>query len=188
MRLTLRYLVMAAVWMSVSCQAPRSAQIPAAMTSPRIANLHAFARLYGVLRWFHPSDAAAVIDWDRFAVVGTRRVIDAPDARALRAALDELLAPFAPTVHIVGAGEPFPIDPALHPASAQGLDVVTWEHKGFGDSVVVSAYGSKRRHRERSVPATGVPFASLWQAVDATPYRGATIRLAGKLRTANGAL
>ena len=29
---------------------------------PRVANLHAFARLYGVLRWFHPSDAAAELD------------------------------------------------------------------------------------------------------------------------------
>src|SRR4051794_36677784 len=29
----------------------------------QVMNLHAFARLYGVLRWFHPSDAAATVDW-----------------------------------------------------------------------------------------------------------------------------
>src|SRR5882672_1510361 len=37
-------------------------------TARRIANLHAFARLYGVVRWFHPSDAASAIEWDRLAV------------------------------------------------------------------------------------------------------------------------
>jgi hypothetical protein len=51
----------------------------------RVANLHTFARLYGVVRWFHPSDAAAAIDWDRFAIEGARRAIDASSASALRA-------------------------------------------------------------------------------------------------------
>src|SRR5678815_3835641 len=41
---------------------------------PQVRGLYAFARLYGVLRWFHPSDAAATIDWDRFAVDGVRPV------------------------------------------------------------------------------------------------------------------
>src|SRR5262245_53372966 len=67
--------------------------------SPQIANLHAFARLYGVLRWFHPSDAASALDWDSFAVEGARRVMDAPDIRTLRNTLEELITPFAPTVH-----------------------------------------------------------------------------------------
>jgi hypothetical protein len=38
-----------------------------------------------VVRWFHPSDAAAAIDWDRFAIEGARRAIDASSASALRA-------------------------------------------------------------------------------------------------------
>lgn len=64
---------------------PVTAPSGAAPTRPEIANLHAFARLYGVVRWFHPSDSAAVVDWDRFALDGVHRVIDAPDATALRA-------------------------------------------------------------------------------------------------------
>jgi len=153
----------------------------------RVANVHAFARLYGVLRWFHPSDAAAVVDWDRFAIDGVARVIDAPDAGALQAALAELIAPIAPTVHLAGRGESFADEPALHPGPAAGLDVVAWEHKGYGDTAVPSGYESKRRHRERTVAVRGVPFASLWQAVDAAPYRGSSVRLRGKLRTASTA-
>ena len=33
-----------------------------------IENLLAFAKLYGYVRYFHPSDAASSIDWERFAV------------------------------------------------------------------------------------------------------------------------
>ncbi len=95
-------------------------------TASRLASLRAFARLYGVIRWFHPSDAAAAIDWDRFAVDGVRRVMDAPDAGGLRAVLDELFAPVAPTMHFAAPGESFPDEPALHPVATTGLDVVAW--------------------------------------------------------------
>lgn len=171
-----------------ACHSPVTSKTTSAPAEPpRLANLHAFARLYGVLRWFHPSDAAAVIDWERFATDGVRRVLHVPDAQALRAALTELIQPFAPTVHIVGSGEAFPDDPALHPAPATGLDVVAWEHAGFGDSLLVSVYASKRRHRSRLAPVEGPPYAALWQSIDASAYRGMRVRLRGKLRTAGRA-
>jgi C-terminal processing protease CtpA/Prc len=158
-----------------------------AATPPRIANLHAFARLYGVVRWFHPSDAAAAVDWNRFAIEGSHHIIDAPDTRALRQELTELFAPVAPTVRIVGTGETLPDEPALHPSSSIGLDVVAWQHAGYGDTTIASGYMSKRRHRGRTVAVPGTIFAALSQSVDATPYRGARVRLRGKLRTAGHA-
>src|SRR5437868_8408400 len=156
-------------------------------TTSRVTNLHAFARLYGIVRWFHPSDAASAIDWDRFAVEGSHRIVDAPDARALRAGLTELFAPIAPTMHIVGTGKEFPNEPALHPGSITGLDVIAWQHKGYDASTFATGYVSKRRHRERTVAVPGELFAAPSQLIDATPYRGARIRLRGKLRTANHA-
>jgi len=181
--------IIVALLVSVACHTGTATQAPSATAAvpARVANLHAFARIYGVVRWFHPSDAAATIDWNRFAVEGTRRVIDAPDERTLRAALADLIAPIAPTVHITAAGEQFPNEPALHPEPTEGLDVVAWEHKGFGDTTFTTVYASKRRHRERTTPVRGAPLATLWQAVDAVPFRGARLRLRGKLRTARGA-
>lgn len=173
-----------------ACHTGTTAQAPIATTAvaTRVTNLHAFARLYGVVRWFHPSDAAAAIDWDRFAVEGSHRIVDAPDPRALRRGLIELFAPIAPTMHIVGAGEELPDEPILHPRSATGLDVVSWQHKGYGDSTAAAGgYVSKRRHRGRTVAVPGTLFAALSQSVDAGPYRGARVRLRGKLRTANRA-
>lgn len=156
-----------------------------AVAPPRVANLHAFARLYGVVRWFHPSDAASAIDWDRFAIDGAHRVIDAPDARALEARLTALLAPLAPTAQIIGPGEAFADPPALHPAATADLDVVAWQHKGFGDSGIATGYVSKRRHRDVTVTQHGVLFAALFQSIDATALRGARVRLRGNLRTAH---
>jgi len=114
---------------------------------------------------------------------GVRRVIDAPDARALRTRLDEIFAPIAPTVHLAARGESFPDDAALHPRTTAGLDVVAWEHRGYGDTAVASGYASKRRGRPRKAAAPGVPLVSLSQAIDVVPYRGSTVRLRGKLRT-----
>jgi hypothetical protein len=169
----IRLVASAALSFCTACQTGKVSHSPAAAApTPRVANLHAFARLYGVLRWFHPSDAAAAIDWDRFAIDGAHRVIDAPDARTLRATLTDLIAPIAPTAHVAGPGEPFPDEPALHPASTAGLEVVAWEHEGYGDTVVRGPYASKRRHRDRVAPVPGVPFAEFWQAVDATAFRG----------------
>jgi C-terminal processing protease CtpA/Prc len=183
-----RHAIVLALLAGIACHGGTTGQTSVATAaSSRVANLHAFARIYGVLRWFHPSDAAAEIDWDRFAIEGARRVIDAPDRRVLRAALTDLIATIAPTVHIGAAGEQFLAEPALHPTSAVGLDVIAWEHKGYGDSTLTSEYVSKRRHRERTIAAPGVPFASLWQAVDAVSLRGNRLRLRGKLRTANHA-
>jgi hypothetical protein len=182
--LTLRAIVVALAFASACL--PSSAAVRALTPSP-VASLRAFARLYGVIRWFHPSDAAAAIDWDRVAVEGVRRVIDPPDASALRTSLDQIFTPIAPTVHIAARGESFPDEAALHPAGAASLDVVAWEHNGYGDTAVPSGYASKRRHREQTVAVRGFPFASLWQAVDAAPYRGSLIRLRGKLRTASAA-
>lgn len=165
----------------------RALTMKTASAPPRVANLHAFARLYGALRWFHPSDSAAALDWDRFAADGVRRVIDVRDSRTLRKALAELIAPFAPTVHLAIGDETFPDEPALHPSPTAQLEVVAWEHLGFGDSTYGTWYASKRRHRGRTAPVPGAPYAALWQASDATPYRGGRVRLSGKIRTMNRA-
>ncbi len=57
----------------------------------------AFARLYGLVRWFHPSDEAAAVPWDEFAILGAERVRNAEDASELRAELERLFLPIVPT-------------------------------------------------------------------------------------------
>jgi hypothetical protein len=164
---------------------PVSSVTPNEKTRIHIKDLRAFARLYGVVRWFHPSDTAAATDWNQFAIEGVRRIVDLSESRSLRATLKELFAPIAPTVQFAGPGEQFSPEPAWRPAPDPALELVSWQHKGFGDSTLVTVYASKRRHRVRLEPVAGALFASLSQTLDATPFRGMRVRLRGKLRVSS---
>src|ERR1043165_2381044 len=127
--------IAASLLIAMSCHHEEvlSTKISTATITTRVYNLRAFARLYGVVRWFHPSDAASAINWERFAIEGTHRVLDATDGRALRGALAELISPIAPTVQIASE-EKFIADPVSVPATTVGLELVAWEHLGYGDS------------------------------------------------------
>lgn len=164
----------------------KDVRAPSAHPDPaqRLANLHAFARLYGVVRWFHPSDAAATIDWYRFAVEGTRGIASARDTKDLHTKLRDLFKPIAPTMQIAQSGSAFSNEEVLHPPKPP-FNIVAWQHRGYGDSLIATGYASKRLHRERVVPQKGAVFAALSQSLDATPFRGARVRLRGKLRTSH---
>lgn len=145
----------------------------------RIDNLHAAANLYGVLRWFHPSDNGAASDWDAVAVSLVEASINARNADELHSALVRVVAPIAPTAQIELATAPFR-DAAVTTSST--AELVAWQHRGFGDSTLKSVFVSKRRNRTTEIAATGAPFASLYQELDATALRGRRVRLQGKLR------
>jgi hypothetical protein len=95
-----------------------------------IQNLRAFAKLYGYVRFFHPSDEASRIDWDRFAIYGVRKVKKTQNSQELKRALEELFLPIAPTMQIYYTGEK-PVDVrGIFPKDTNGLYVVAWQHKG----------------------------------------------------------
>src|SRR4029450_648115 len=70
-----------------------------------IDNVAAFARLYGVVRYFYPSDAAAALDWNRMAVYGGARTRSATGASQLAAALKEIFTPLGPGI-VIGTALP----------------------------------------------------------------------------------
>jgi len=140
-----------------------------------IDNVAAFARLYGVVRYFYPSDAAAALDWNRFAEHGVARVRGAKDRDALAAALQSLVAPLGPDIEIA---------PALAPAAdvkATAEPLVAWRYFGAAVEGTQQPYAAKRTHRPRATAAEPA-FLSLVQMVPAQEYRGRTIRLQGQIR------
>ena len=150
---------------------------PRAAAAREVANLHAFAQLYGAMRWFHPSDEAAAIDWNRYAVVGVRAVRGAADDAALERALEAWVAPIGPTVQILGPGEAV----VAHTVDASAPQVA-WQHLGPGfDGGQVGTYLSKRTNRTARV-RTSTTLGSLAQRLDATPLRGRTVRLRAAIR------
>ncbi len=112
-----------------------------------IENVSAFARLYGVVRFFYPSDAAATVDWDRFAVAGVARIRTAGDNTALTSRLRELFTPLGPGIEIGSTLSSFQAGaPSAEP-------VVAWRYLGPGatDLTHNPAYAAKRTNRARII-------------------------------------
>ena len=133
--------------LTLACSANSAMAPSAARAAPpelqELENLRAFARLYGVLRFFHPSDEAAALDWNRYAVLGVARVRVARDSAELEAALEAIVLPIAPTVRILGVDE---VEKAT--LLPPGDVLVAWQHRGPGfDVESTGSYQSRRTGR-----------------------------------------
>lgn len=124
-------------------------------------NLHAMARLYGYVRWFHPTDAAAAADWRVLAATGVVAVRSAEDLAELRAGLLEVFGPLAPQMDLWIEGEP---EPPASPTPEDRGALVYWQHQGYVGtrlSLYSPPYGQVRvgadgPHRRRFVEAPAV--------------------------------
>jgi len=153
--------------------------------SQKIQNLRAFAKLYGYVKYFHPSDEANAIDWDKFAIYGAKQVKDAKDTEELKTALEVLFLPIAPTIQIYTSDQK-PEGPKKHvPDDTTGLKIVAWQHLGFGSRKrpYRRSYRSIRLNRKNRVPVGGGNYAHIVQSVGASEHRGKLIRLKAFART-----
>ena len=148
-------------------------------TTTTLEQLRAFTKLYGYVRYFHPSDEAQLVDWDRLALYGVDRVQFAGDTASLRDTLRSLFLPVAPTISIYLTEEP--------PASAELIDdpsgsaTVAWQHLGVGlgaepyRSIRTNRMGATVLDGREDEPVAGQLFEALpkiGEAVD-KPLNGA---------------
>ena len=145
----------------------------------QVENLRAFAKAYGYVKYFHPSDEAALIDWDRFAAFGAQKVKSAKDSRELQTVLNELFGPVGPTLRINGQSETATL-PSL--TFTNNKDVVAWQHYGDGVDTggAKSIYRSVRTNRMEKRPASAFGQASM--SLDAKPYVGKKVKLSADIR------
>jgi C-terminal processing protease CtpA/Prc len=110
----------------------------------QVENLRAFSKLYGYVSFFHPSDEASNIDCEKFAVYGSKEVLNAQNDEELKSTLNRLFLPLAPTAQIYGSNET-PIDISeYYPQNTSGLKVVSWQHSGVWLSDSSNIYRSVR--------------------------------------------
>ncbi len=123
-----------------------SSSFAAELDTPRanartIENLATFARAYGYIRFFHPTDAAAAADWDRIAIAGVEAVVEARDDEGLRRAMADFFAPLGHGVQFLGARDA----PANGgPDTQTGQRVTYWQHLGVRLSERSKIYLSRR--------------------------------------------
>jgi hypothetical protein len=146
-----------------------------------IRNLRAFSKLYGYVRFFHPADEAAAIDWEQFAIYGAGKIKNAADSSQLKAVLEELFLPLAPTLQIYFTGEtPQAVE---LPKNKEGLQVVAWQHQGVWLGGDGELYQSTRLNRKNKRPTISPSIAGMiFQEIDAVPYRGQEIKVNAYVR------
>jgi C-terminal processing protease CtpA/Prc len=153
--------------------------------APAVQNLRTLAKLYGYLRYFHPSDEAARVDWDALAVHAVSKVKDAPDADALKTALEEVFRPVAPSMGLYFKGkEPpassIPGSSAPLPSPGAPSKSVSWQHMGLGTGAVDSPYRSIRLNRSFELRGR----ATLARGVEAAQYAGKMVKLSAWIKVA----
>lgn len=155
---------------------PCSAQL----TPRQEKNLIAFARLYGYVHYFHPSDEAARLNWDQFAIYGAGRVLDAKDDAALISTLRQLFLPIAPTIQVYSEKQPAAFSPAtVIPPDTAGYFPIAWQHKGWG-------MGNSKTYQSirinRPLIKASAAFATIGQKFPANSFHGKEFRFSGWMK------
>lgn len=163
----------ASVLITTLAAAPMSAQ-----QTTEVDNVAAFARLYGVTRWFYPSDAAAALDWNRFAIHGIGRVRAARTSAELETTLRQLFTPLGPGIEI-GASLP-----PKRPDGTRNADLVAWHYRGPGITEgIPGPYSAKRTNRSVTAPRGPQSTSSVMvQSIAADTLRGKQVRMRAQVR------
>ena len=121
-----------------------TASTPIPLTDEQeLANLVAFAQLYGIVRYFHPSDQAAAIEqWDAVVIKGIEAVRDARTPEDLAQRLNTFFAPLAPTM-LVTVGESNETA-VFQPDNIDNYQLIMWEHYGVAADSGYDLYTSQR--------------------------------------------
>lgn len=151
---------------------------PPAPLSPRgRANLLALARLLPLVRYFHPSDAAAGADWEGVTLAAVERMEGASAPAELARRLEAFFRPLAPTLAVWPADtEPPPSSPV---AGAEDGRRMVWHHRGLGTG---GAYRSERI----VLPAEEPPVGYLSQRFRAGDLAGTRVRATALGRLGTG--
>jgi hypothetical protein len=164
-----------------------------AQTKQQIENQIAFTKLYGYVRYFHPSDEAAAIDWDKFAIYGVSKVNNCTDRQSLKRTLADLFKPIAPTLLIVDESENVVFDKQqLIPPSLSGYKTIAWQHLGVGSlKYKEMPYQSARTNRDvfylKYSPNAGTSlFGLIRKGINVIPYQNKQFILKGRAKLTAG--
>jgi hypothetical protein len=140
------------VWLAFSLLATSTQPVDAmragtASPAQQRMNIEAFARLFGYVRFFHPSSESAGCNWNQIAINGVQAVKDAVNDRDLAQKLQLFFSPIAPAVRVYLAADP-PESPAIFTTPSAKLGIVMWRHYGvyIDENYYAGPYKSERIH------------------------------------------
>lgn len=143
--------------------------------SRKVQNIETFAELYGYVRWFHPSDEAQEIDWNKFAILGIRKIENVKSEKELRDTLFNLFSPIVQGLQISKEKEKTMEFKSLIPFDTLGSKIVAWQHSGVYLGEKSNHYKSIRVNK--ALKGSYSIFAK--NLIDVSGLRGKEVKLTG---------
>lgn len=112
-----------------------------------VQNIESFARLYGYARWFHPSDEAQEINWEKFAVLGIQKVENVKSSAELQDTLYRLFSPIVQGLEIYETQKPKIFNPETLRSPHPKAKPVAWQHFGVYLNSGPNIYNSIRTYK-----------------------------------------
>lgn len=100
---------------------------PAPLSAQRTKSLIDFAKVYGLIRYFYPSDQAKKINWDAFAFYGVKSILNSRDPSPQL--IEKLFKPVAPLLKIVPKNHGKVNFPKPH--NALNNVIISWVYYGL---------------------------------------------------------
>ncbi len=122
--------------------------------SKKIENMVTFAKVYGYVKYFHPSDEASQIDWEKFSIYGASQIDQCRTKEDIVNTLNRLFKPIAPSITF--AEDKTILDTDLKdiiPENKEQYAPVYWQHVGvsIGMDSKRSPYASWRINRDSAM-------------------------------------
>ncbi len=117
----------------------------------RVENLMTFAKVYGYVKYFHPSDEAAQIDWNQFSIYGAAQIDKCNTKREIINVLNSLFRPIAPSILFTSQIEDCEVDLNYSPPdNISDYHITYWQHQGvsIGMEKRNQTYVSRRINRK----------------------------------------
>lgn len=100
-----------------------------------------FSKIYGYVKYFHPSTEAAKIDWNVFAAYGVSKILECESDTDFLIALDELYKPLAPTI-VFSELPNSNILKRITPDNTENYLPSYWQHTGVSIGMNTREYSS----------------------------------------------
>ena len=95
------------------------------------SNLVTFAKAYGYVKYFHPSDEASSIDWDKFSAYGAQEILKCRTNTQVINTLNDLFNPIAPSVTFsLSDNSPAYDFKIITPDNPLEYRITFWQHLG----------------------------------------------------------
>lgn len=178
----MKYIFLLAILLLFNCNEKRH-------YNQEFTNLKTFAKVYGYVKYFHPSDEASQLDWDKFSIYGSKRVVKCQNRTELVATLNELFKPIAPSINFYEKDESNAIAydlKSITPKNLNQYQLTYWQHIGvhFGMKDDFDSYRSQRVNAIMKI-FNPTEFGLISQFQDPSLFRGRKVKFSAWVRLEN---